>query len=105
MRRSGSRMPDDLAGMRVELSGAGGWPETTSMPMRRWRCLADPLTLHEVYRNVAARLGRAATARHRRSGPNCRKSIRNSLHVNGPWCVTFEWEEGAAFRVDLEQYH
>lgn len=30
---------------------------------------------------------------------------RYSLHVNGPWCITFEWEEGNAFRVDLEQYH
>ncbi|HVG11023.1 MAG TPA: type II toxin-antitoxin system RelE/ParE family toxin [Thermoanaerobaculia bacterium] len=30
---------------------------------------------------------------------------RYSLHVNGPWCITFEWEEGNALRVDLEQYH
>ena len=28
-----------------------------------------------------------------------------SIHVNGPWCITFEWEEGEALRVDLEQYH
>ena len=25
--------------------------------------------------------------------------------VNGPWCITFEWEAGDAFKVDLEQYH
>jgi proteic killer suppression protein len=25
--------------------------------------------------------------------------------VNGPWCITFEFEDGDAFRVDLEQYH
>jgi proteic killer suppression protein len=31
--------------------------------------------------------------------------IRYSLHVNGPWCVTFEWADGEALRVDLEQYH
>jgi proteic killer suppression protein len=31
--------------------------------------------------------------------------IRYSIHVNGPWCITFEWEEGEALRVDLEQYH
>jgi proteic killer suppression protein len=31
--------------------------------------------------------------------------IRYSLHVNGPWCITFEWEEGQALRVDLVQYH
>lgn len=30
---------------------------------------------------------------------------RYTLHVNGPWCVTFEWREGDAFRVDYEQYH
>ncbi len=33
------------------------------------------------------------------------KPKRYSLHVNGPWCVTFEWENGDAYRVDLEQYH
>ncbi len=31
--------------------------------------------------------------------------VRYTLHVNGPWCVTFEWKEGDAFRVDYEQYH
>jgi proteic killer suppression protein len=30
---------------------------------------------------------------------------RFSIHVNGPWCVTFKWEEGEALRVDLVQYH
>lgn len=30
---------------------------------------------------------------------------RYSLHVNGPWCITFEWDEGDAFHVSLEQYH
>ena len=33
------------------------------------------------------------------------KPVRHSLHVNGPWCVTFEWEDGEAVRVNLEQYH
>jgi len=27
------------------------------------------------------------------------------MHVNGPWCITFEWEDGEALRVDLEQEH
>ena len=27
---------------------------------------------------------------------------RYSLHVNGPWCVTFEWKDGDALRVDFE---
>jgi len=30
---------------------------------------------------------------------------RYSIHVNGPWCITFEWEDGDALRVDLKQYH
>lgn len=33
------------------------------------------------------------------------KPQRYSLHVNGPWCITFEWHEGAALQVDFEQYH
>lgn len=27
---------------------------------------------------------------------------RYSVHVNGPWCITFEFEDGEACRVDLE---
>jgi proteic killer suppression protein len=30
---------------------------------------------------------------------------RYTIHVNGPWCITFEFENGDADRVDLEQYH
>jgi toxin HigB-1 len=30
---------------------------------------------------------------------------RYSIHVNGPWCITFEWENGDALQVDLNQYH
>ena len=30
---------------------------------------------------------------------------RYSIHVNGPWCITFEWEDGDALKIDLEQYH
>ena len=30
---------------------------------------------------------------------------RYTIHVNGPWCITFEWIEGHAWRVDLVQYH
>jgi proteic killer suppression protein len=33
------------------------------------------------------------------------KPTRYSVHVNGPWCITFEWADGDALRVDLEQYH
>ncbi len=31
--------------------------------------------------------------------------IRYSVHVNGPWCITFEFADGDACRVDFEQYH
>jgi proteic killer suppression protein len=30
--------------------------------------------------------------------------VRYTIHVNGPWCITFEWEGEDAIRVDLEQY-
>jgi proteic killer suppression protein len=30
---------------------------------------------------------------------------RYTVHVNGPWCITFEFDEGDAYRVDFEQYH
>lgn len=33
------------------------------------------------------------------------KPTRYSLHVNGPWCITFKWIDGEVLRVDLEQYH
>jgi proteic killer suppression protein len=33
------------------------------------------------------------------------KPERYSIHVNGPWAITFEWIDGDAWRVDLEQYH
>ena len=30
---------------------------------------------------------------------------RFTVHVNGPWCITFGWEGEDAVAVDLEQYH
>lgn len=30
---------------------------------------------------------------------------RYTVHVNGPWCMTFEFKDGDALRVDFEQYH
>lgn len=30
---------------------------------------------------------------------------RYTVHVNGPWCITFEFENGDAYVVDFEQYH
>lgn len=31
--------------------------------------------------------------------------IRYSIHVNGPWCITFEWNINDAFLLDFENYH
>ena len=30
---------------------------------------------------------------------------RYSIHVNGPWRITFEWMRDEVAQVDLEQYH
>ena len=30
---------------------------------------------------------------------------RYSMHVNGPWCITFEFTGVDAGRVDFKQYH
>ncbi len=30
---------------------------------------------------------------------------RFTVHVNGPWCITFEFDGKDAARVDFEQYH
>jgi len=28
-----------------------------------------------------------------------------SVHVSGPWCITFRWLNSAATDVDLKNYH
>lgn len=33
------------------------------------------------------------------------KPKRYTIHVNGPWRITFEWLDGDVWRVDLVQYH
>jgi toxin HigB-1 len=33
------------------------------------------------------------------------KPVRYAIAVNGPWRITFEWVDGDAVRVDIEQYH
>ena len=33
------------------------------------------------------------------------KPPRYTIHANGPWCITFEFEDGDAKRIDFEQYH
>ena len=31
--------------------------------------------------------------------------IRYSVHVNGPWCITFGWDNNDALLLDFENYH
>jgi toxin HigB-1 len=33
------------------------------------------------------------------------RPTRYTVHVNGPWCLTFEFENEDAVRIDFEQYH
>lgn len=33
------------------------------------------------------------------------RPARYTVHVSGPWCITFEFHDGDAYGVDLEQYH
>jgi proteic killer suppression protein len=33
------------------------------------------------------------------------KPRRYTIHVTGPWCITFEFANGEASNVDFEQYH
>jgi proteic killer suppression protein len=33
------------------------------------------------------------------------RPTRYTVHVNGPWCVTFEFDGKDAAHVDFEQYH
>ena len=33
------------------------------------------------------------------------RPARYTVHISGPWCITFEWQGEDAVRVDYEQYH
>jgi proteic killer suppression protein len=33
------------------------------------------------------------------------RPARYAIEVSGPWRLTFEWKDGDALRLDLEQYH
>jgi len=33
------------------------------------------------------------------------KPPRYTVHINGPWCITFEFSDGDAYEIDFEQYH
>jgi len=68
----------------------------------------------KVHKRILIRLDRldAATAPEQMNLPGFGFHVlkgfvptRYTVHVNGPWCITFEFDSGDAFRVDFEQYH
>jgi proteic killer suppression protein len=63
------------------------------------RCRKRLMALHQADRPEA--LDVPGFRFHRLLG----KPYRYTIHVNGPWCITFEWHDGEAWSVDLEQYH
>ena len=63
------------------------------------RCLRRLDALHQA--NALRHLDVPGFNLHRLEG----RPERYSIHVNGPWCITFEWSEDGVRRVDLEQYH
>lgn len=40
---------------------------------------------------------------HKMRGPN--RSPRYAVEVQGPWRITFGWDDGDAIEVDYEDYH
>jgi proteic killer suppression protein len=67
-------------------------------PDLRKRCLRKLDVLHQA--SVLSDLNVPGFDFHRLEGEQ-----RYTIHVNGPWCITFEWRDGDAWRVDLQQYH
>jgi proteic killer suppression protein len=68
----------------------------------------------KMYRRILIRLDRlsVATATEQMNLPGFDyhalkgfAPIRYTVHVNGPCCITFEFDSGDAVRVDFEQYH
>ena len=87
----------DGVGSKGALRGLGGFPYGTRKAKRilvRLDVLDKALRLEDL--NVPG-LGF-----HRLQGF---APPRYTVHVNGPWCVTFEWDAGDAVKVDFEQYH
>ena len=67
-------------------------PDLRKRVMVRLNVLAAARTLPE--------LNQPGFRFHHLTGTN-----RYAMDVNGPWRITFEWQDGKAMRVDLEQYH
>ena len=68
---------------------------------------AQPSALYPVS-HVALHRGMIERFRHKGLGEAFWDGVSAKVgraHVNGPWCITFEFNDGDAFRVDLDQYH
>lgn len=68
----------------------------------------------KMFRRILSRLDALDAARQARDldlpgfdfhGLKGFKPTRYTMHVNGPWCVTFAFEGTDAVQVDFEQYH
>lgn len=68
-------------------------PDLVPLVLARLDALDAAGSLHDL-RRPSLRL-------HRLRG----KPVRYSIWVDVVWRITFEWEDGAARRIDLEQYH
>ena len=68
-------------------------PDLVALVISRLDALDAAASLHDL-RRPALRL-------HKLRG----KPVRYSIWVDVVWRITFEWVDGAARRVDLEQYH
>jgi proteic killer suppression protein len=68
-------------------------------PALQTKCKRRLDALHDA--TALAQLNLAGFNLHQLRG----KPLRYSIHVNGPWTITFEWGAPYAYRVDLEQYH
>jgi proteic killer suppression protein len=55
--------------------------------------------------NVAAPLGEIDLPGFDFHALKGQRPERYTIHVNGPWCITFEFDGKDVHAVDLEQYH
>jgi proteic killer suppression protein len=82
-----------LAKLWNENDPKGVRPDLLDRVRRRLTALHSAQDLQE--------LGMPGLGLHRLHG----KPVRYAIDVNGPWRITFEWDDGDSVRVDLEQYH
>lgn len=79
-----------------------------------WETGASPKIDSKMHRRILARLTSLEAAARPEDmnivgydfhALRCFDPTRYTVHINGPWCITFEFSDGDALRVDFEQYH